>query len=252
MIRVDAAALPPHLEHGDKLQVTYYLDGDADGAGDPEMPFTACKAPIGYVGNALDCDDLDSSVGPGAIDACGDGVDQDCSGGDALCSSEIGGWRVTAGAVEDSGLSGYTVTGSFTLERLSETSAFVRLGGACILADLVDRGIGGASCASNADCAVPAGSGLPAGSYGYCTSPDGSGETKQCWTRIGDGCIRGPQVPGTQQLPPVPAADTPNDGNPIRWLVIACLANEINPLACRDLDYVNSAYSVGPVTVWEW
>lgn len=33
-----------------------------------------------------DCNDNDASVHPGAVDKCGDGVDQDCSGADAVCS----------------------------------------------------------------------------------------------------------------------------------------------------------------------
>ena len=253
MLRVSASSLPEHLEHGDWEQVAYYIDADADGAGDAAISVSACSAPFGYVDNALDCDDLDSSIGPGAVDVCGDGIDQDCSNGDKLCSSEIDGWRVTAGPVVDSGLIGYTVAGSFTLERLSDTSALIRNGGACILTDLVDRGIGSASCNSNADCTLLPEYGLPDRSFGYCTKPDGSGEEKRCWTRIGDvSCIRGPQTPGTHQLPPVPEDYTPNDGNPIRWLVLACLAGETNPLACAQLDSPNYVYSVGPVTTWAW
>ena len=37
---------------------------------------------------SADCDDSDLSVHPGASDACGDGVDQDCDGADAVCASE--------------------------------------------------------------------------------------------------------------------------------------------------------------------
>lgn len=35
-----------------------------------------------------DCDDGDAAAHPGATDACGDGVDQDCSGGDPSCPRE--------------------------------------------------------------------------------------------------------------------------------------------------------------------
>ncbi len=35
----------------------------------------------------VDCDDGDPSVHPGAVEVCGDGIDQDCSGADAPCSA---------------------------------------------------------------------------------------------------------------------------------------------------------------------
>jgi hypothetical protein len=34
----------------------------------------------------VDCDDGDPSIHPGAVEVCGDGVDQDCAGGDASCA----------------------------------------------------------------------------------------------------------------------------------------------------------------------
>ena len=39
---------------------------------------TSCGGP--------DCDDTDGGINPGAVDACGNGVDEDCYGGDALCT----------------------------------------------------------------------------------------------------------------------------------------------------------------------
>ncbi|WP_373046049.1 MopE-related protein [Vulgatibacter sp.] len=36
-----------------------------------------------------DCNDLDPTVHPGAVDICGDGVDQDCSGDDLACDCSI-------------------------------------------------------------------------------------------------------------------------------------------------------------------
>lgn len=50
-------------------------NGDRDGDGAASV---AC--------GGLDCDDADASVHPGATDACGDGIDQDCAGGDAACA----------------------------------------------------------------------------------------------------------------------------------------------------------------------
>ena len=39
----------------------------------------------GYSENQGDCNDNNAAVNPGATDLCGDGIDQDCSGGDLAC-----------------------------------------------------------------------------------------------------------------------------------------------------------------------
>jgi len=38
-----------------------------------------------YTENQGDCNDINSSINPGAEDICGDGIDQDCSNGDEVC-----------------------------------------------------------------------------------------------------------------------------------------------------------------------
>ncbi|MGB0639495.1 MAG: putative metal-binding motif-containing protein [Myxococcota bacterium] len=62
---------------------TWYEDWDADGYGDPSLWYTttACSLPDGYtsVDMATDCDDVDASINPDAIEVC-DGVDNDCDG----------------------------------------------------------------------------------------------------------------------------------------------------------------------------
>lgn len=40
----------------------------------------------GYTENQGDCNDSSASIYPGATETCGDGIDQDCSGGDLLCA----------------------------------------------------------------------------------------------------------------------------------------------------------------------
>lgn len=63
----------------------YYPDQDGDGIGGPSSICT-CEPPgDGWVTLWGDCDDTDENVSPGAIEACDDGVDQDCSGEDLAC-----------------------------------------------------------------------------------------------------------------------------------------------------------------------
>ena len=46
----------------------------------------------------VDCDDANPGIHPGAVDVCGDGVDQDCSGADAVCPGVDAGPPVDAAA----------------------------------------------------------------------------------------------------------------------------------------------------------
>ncbi len=66
-------------ESGSAGESTWYADVDSDGYGDAMSSEDACEVPIGYVANATDCDDSESSVNPGAIESC-DGIDDDCDG----------------------------------------------------------------------------------------------------------------------------------------------------------------------------
>lgn len=59
----------------------WYPDRDGDGYGDPSFPTTSCTQPAGYVNDATDCNDGDASVNPGAVEACDDGIDNDCQPG---------------------------------------------------------------------------------------------------------------------------------------------------------------------------
>jgi hypothetical protein len=65
--------------------LTWYLDGDGDGYGDASSSTTACDEPSGYGPYTDDCDDADPDVYPDAVQLCGDGIDNDCRGGDTIC-----------------------------------------------------------------------------------------------------------------------------------------------------------------------
>lgn len=60
--------------------VTFFEDLDGDGYGNPAVPIEACWATESRVWIARDCDDGDAEINPSALDICGDGLDQDCSG----------------------------------------------------------------------------------------------------------------------------------------------------------------------------
>jgi hypothetical protein len=59
----------------------WYADGDGDGFGDADAQVIACAQPIGFIGDASDCDDLLVAVNPGATETCATvDIDDDCDG----------------------------------------------------------------------------------------------------------------------------------------------------------------------------
>ena len=69
----------------DELCLSPDLDGDGH-----DCPFVNPWDAHACLGGALDCDDLDAGVHPGAEERCGDGVDQDCDGADSPCAAGDG------------------------------------------------------------------------------------------------------------------------------------------------------------------
>ena len=69
----------------DATMVTYYEDADGDGYGNTTSTTQACSPPTGWVATPGDCNDNNAAINPGAVDTCGDGIDQDCSGADRIC-----------------------------------------------------------------------------------------------------------------------------------------------------------------------
>jgi gliding motility-associated-like protein len=57
--------------------ITFYLDADGDGFGDPANSIEDCITPVGYVLNDDDCDDTNNAINPAAAEVC-DGDDNDC------------------------------------------------------------------------------------------------------------------------------------------------------------------------------
>jgi hypothetical protein len=64
---------------------TWYGDFDGDGYGNAAMSRVACEESPGWVADGTDCDDGDRRISPGMAERCGDGIDQDCDGADAVC-----------------------------------------------------------------------------------------------------------------------------------------------------------------------
>jgi hypothetical protein len=69
----------------------WYADSDGDGFGDPARTESACDPAAGWVADATDCAPDDGDRFPGALEACNDGIDDDCDGADMACgfSGEI-------------------------------------------------------------------------------------------------------------------------------------------------------------------
>ncbi|MDX1913648.1 MAG: LamG-like jellyroll fold domain-containing protein [Saprospiraceae bacterium] len=61
------------------LPSTFFTDQDGDGFGNAANSTQACFAPDGYVSNAIDCNDGDGQVFPGATEICNE-LDDDCDG----------------------------------------------------------------------------------------------------------------------------------------------------------------------------
>lgn len=73
---------------------TWYADMDGDSFGDPSSAVQSCT-PLtdGYVQQAGDCEDGLDSVHPDAVEICGDGLDNDCAGGDPCGNNLVAHWR---------------------------------------------------------------------------------------------------------------------------------------------------------------
>ena len=74
--------------------LTWHMDTDGDGFGDPNTPILACLQPADAVENDDDCDDTNSLVFPFSheIEIPFDGIDQDCDGYDVCKDFNCDAW----------------------------------------------------------------------------------------------------------------------------------------------------------------
>ena len=72
---------------------TWYMDADADTYGDAANSLAMCDQPSGYVADATDCNDADSTYHPGASEAdCSDPNDYNCDGSVAYADADADTW----------------------------------------------------------------------------------------------------------------------------------------------------------------
>ena len=64
----------------DLREQQYYIDGDGDGWGDPNLDrgIISCAPPLGFVENRADCDDTNSGISPDGVEVC-DEIDNNCN-----------------------------------------------------------------------------------------------------------------------------------------------------------------------------
>jgi len=64
----------------DCTEQTWFQDVDGDGFGNPIAALQSCDQPAGYILDNTDCDDTTATTYPGAIEICGNNIDDNCDG----------------------------------------------------------------------------------------------------------------------------------------------------------------------------
>ncbi len=104
--------------------LTWFMDMDGDGHGDPDNTTLACEQPSNATGDGSDCDDTDFTISPSATEYC-DGEDDDCDGTvDEDGSADTSIWYL------DDDADGYGNT-EMTTEACYEPTGYVSLSGDC-------------------------------------------------------------------------------------------------------------------------
>ncbi|MFN8166287.1 MAG: MopE-related protein [Bacteroidia bacterium] len=60
--------------------LNWYADADNDGYGNAASVVQSCSQPSGYISDASDCNDQNADINPGAVEICGNNIDDNCDG----------------------------------------------------------------------------------------------------------------------------------------------------------------------------
>jgi len=188
----------------------------------------------------------------------------------AADKATLNGWTIEAGKIKSSPSrtepQTKQVSGSFVLENKADPTE-TRRAGACLLADLVDQGVGLPSCSSNQECndaydlaPNPQLGNRSNGPHLYCLGDKPSSTEKRCWIRPGPDsthCSKGLYSPGSHAVP-APLAGQPDsggvpadplgNGKGVNWRVLTCLNPDNGlPPACANPSSTNKVYSPGTI-----
>lgn len=120
-----------NLGTSDTTTVTLYTDDNGQNYYQGNCPVVVADADNDGYAADVDCDDDNASVYPGAAEICGDGIDQDCNGGDLACSGGT-----------DADQDGYT-----TETDCNDSDAAIHPGAAEVCGDGIDQDCSGSDLA---------------------------------------------------------------------------------------------------------
>jgi hypothetical protein len=113
-------------EVDEELESNWYADADGDGFGDPAVEVVDCEPGAGWVEDAADCDDANSSINPDAQEIC-DSLDNDCDG---LVDDDDDSIDGTSTWYADADGDGFGDDGA-VMEACNQPSGYAEYGGDC-------------------------------------------------------------------------------------------------------------------------